>query len=595
MARILIIDDEDRYALLGQRHLPEHECIGPVRDAKQALEALAEPRRGQSAIDLVLLDVHFDLDPKRLLLLPGQEWSNMDAAGREDARRLQGFLILAEIRSRYPELPVIVMTSRDDVPPQTLARGVSGEAFTYFLDDEYLDARALRLQVQRVLAGARRTVEGNFYWGKSLAMQELRRKLSVLARGSLPLLIQGATGTGKSLLAREVVHRLSGREGPFVAVDLSTVPADLVATHLFGAVKGAYTGAFAEQKGVISQAQGGTLFLDEIGNLSPQLQKMLLSVLQERRFRKVGGVQEQRVDLKLVAATNEDLAKRVREGQFRADLWMRLNPSTAIRLPALSERMEDFAASVRFFLRKALDVSEHRELIRRYVEQRGLEGIDPANFDALQVVQELPKRSRQHTLFWVLPSACMDWLHRAEWPGNFRQLEMVLCNVVLQTLVDLVQAGEGVEPAIENEHADAIVISTGSVLDAIGPWLGAEKTEEESESAQSDLAKGDGPAEERRAETEAGFRWLHEEAGRAGPRSGAFGECSVQLHQASTLNALRSAVEAQYLSALYEHCAGDLDRVGELLLGQSGAGRKVQLRLNQLGVSVRELKSGRRS
>ncbi|MCA9715612.1 MAG: sigma 54-interacting transcriptional regulator, partial [Myxococcales bacterium] len=323
MASILIIDDEDNYLELCKRFMPEHTFLPPARNYREA-QALLRRHRGR--VDLVMLDVHFNIPEDDLL--PRDKQALLEGAAAperviERLRRTQGLRILDQLRKDYPDLPMMVMTSRDDLPLEADAERLNAEDYTYLLDDDYLDARSLKLQVDGILASTTRApseVDEPFYWGSTPSMHKLRRRLSVLARGRLPIIIQGATGTGKSLLAREFIHPRSGRSGRFVPVDLSTIPNDLMAAHLFGVVKGAYTGATTSREGVLERAHGGTLFLDEIGNLGLELQKALLLVLQDGTYRPVGSVKERVADIKLVVATNENLAAMVRDGKFREDL-----------------------------------------------------------------------------------------------------------------------------------------------------------------------------------------------------------------------------------------------------------------------------------
>ena len=550
MSSILIIDDEDSYLELCRRYMPEYNFFPPARNYHEAADAL---RRHGDKVDLVLLDVHFDIPEADLL---PQDKAALLAKGDankaiERLRRSQGLHILAAIRERYPDRPVIVMTSRDDLLLETDAERLQAEDYTYLLADDYLDARSLKLQIDAILARRERpapTEDEPFYWGVTSAMAGLRRRLSILARGRLPIIIQGATGSGKSLVAREYIHPRSQRPGPFVAVDLSTLPTDLMAAHLFGVVKGAYTGATSSREGVLTRAHGGTLFLDEIGNLSLELQKSLLLVLQEGVFRPVGSVKEIATDIKIVVATNENLAALVRAGRFREDLFMRLNPATAVTLPSLRERRDDFEELLAWFMRRAVAEAYNRDLLAQYAEQRGMTASLP-----ISVGRGVPPRGDARRIHFLLHPSSFKLLHDFEWPGNFRQFAMALSNLVTFTLVELVERAEKIEPEASSEgRPDVIPIPPKIVSDLLRPMT----PPEEIEAPQL-----------------------------AGPR-----RVQVEVLVADSLNAVSCAVERQYLEQLYERCGGELGRMGELLLGDEGAGRKVQLRMNQLGIKLRRLK-----
>lgn len=560
MASILIIDDEDKYLELCRRHMPEHEFFAPARNFSQASQMLAEHARD---IDLVLLDVHFDIPDEDLLgfdpdALPAE--AKARARSIERLRRSQGLRILNALRPAHPDLPVIVMTSLDDLPLEADAGRLNAEDFTYLLDDEYLDARALKAQVEGILVSRARTVDdGPFYWGGTNAMAKLRRRVSILARGQLPMIIQGATGTGKTLLAREFVHPRSGRKGPFVAVDLSTIPTDLMAAHLFGVVKGAYTGASTSREGVVGRADGGTLFLDEIGNLGLDVQKSLLQVLQEGRYRAVGSVDERVVDVKLVVATNENLARMVREQTFREDLYMRLNPATAVVLPSLVERRDDFQRLLEVFMTRVASIGYNRDLVAQYVEQRALDLDLRAEQLAVTVGRKVPTRRDTDRLHFVLHPRSFKLLRDYDWPGSFRQFEMVLSNLVTFTLVDLVDRAETVEPSTDeglDSRPELVPIAARTVSELLRPLdLDAVPGSEDSDE--------DGT-------------WAR-----------------VQLRPHASLNKLSCDVESQYLERLYKRHRGDLAAIAEQLLGDPEAGRKVQLRMNQLGLKLRDLKRNR--
>jgi DNA-binding NtrC family response regulator len=398
-----------------------------------------------------------------------------------------------------------------------------------------------------------------FYWGATSAMLSLLRRIAILSRGRLPIILQGATGTGKSLLAREVIHVRSGRSGPCIAVDLSTMPRDLMAAHLFGVVKGAYTGATTSREGVLARADGGTLLLDEIGNLSLELQKSLLLVLQEGRYSPVGSVEERVVDVKLVVATNENLAGMVREGRFREDLYMRLNPATAVTLPSLRERRDDFQELLEFFVRRVAREPYNRDLLAQYAEQRGLTVPQEGEAMPVTVGRKLPQLDAKRVHFLFHPSSFRT-LRDFDWPGNFRQFEMVLSNLVTFTLVELVERAEQVEPEdpAQASRPDVIPILPRTVRELLRP-----------------METPDAPA-------------ALEVEGVIEPED--THRIEVDLVPQGSLNAVSCDVERQYLELLYERHGGDLGQMAELLIGDREAGRKIQLRMNQLGIKLRQLK-----
>lgn len=567
MSRILIIDDEDKYFELCQRFIAEHDFLPPARNYREA-EAVLKAERG--SIDLVLLDVHFDIPDEDLLpfdkadLLSGKDTKR----AIERLRRAQGLHILDQLRRVAPDLPVIVMTARDDLPIEADSERLQAEDYTYLLDDEYLDARSLRLQIENILAqraGPEGAEDEPFYWGETSRMQGLRRRLSILARGQLPLMILGATGTGKSLVAREFIHARSQREGPFVAVDLSTVPHDLMAAHLFGVVKGAYTGATASREGVLEHAQGGTLFLDEIGNLSLDLQKSLLLVLQEGRYRPVGSVDERVADVKLVVATNENLVEMVRGGKFREDLYMRLNPATAMRLPSLTERKDDFSVLLDVFVGRVAREAYNADLLRQYAQQRGL-AVPEADAVPVTVGRKVPSKADSRRIHFVFHPSSYKQLRDFAWPGNFRQFEMFLSNLITLSLVELVDQADVVEPnnPAEASRPDVIPILPRIVRELMRP-MDISRAEPESDAAPVRVLEDGGH------------------------------RLSVTLQGGESLNAVSCAVERQYLELLFEKYEGDLARMASVLLSDPTAGRKIQLRMNQLGLKLRSLKQRRRA
>jgi DNA-binding NtrC family response regulator len=565
VATILIIDDEEKYLDLCQRFMPEHTYLSPARNYREAAQVLGSHHRD---LDLVLLDVHFDIPDEELL--PHDKTALLakgDAARvMERLRRAQGLHILDRLRGSYPDLPVIVMTSRDDLPLEVDAERLNAEDYTYLLDDEYLDARSLRLQMEGILARSRRPASAPdepFYWGVTGNMLGYRRRLSILARGRLPIILLGETGTGKTLLAREFIHARSQREGPFVAVDLSTIPSELMAAHLFGVVKGAYTGATASREGVLARADKGTLFLDEIGNLSFDVQKALLTVLQDSRYCPVGSIEERQADIKLIVATNEDLAGMVRDGKFREDLYMRLNPATALTLPSLRQRKDDFGELLEVFFNRVGADPYNRDLLRQYAQQRGMQlPADGAAFP-ITVGKTVPDKADMSRIHILVQPSSYKLLRDFPWPGNFRQLEMMLSNLIALTLVEFVDRAEEVEPdAAAQTRPDVVPILPRTVRELLRPM----------ESPVRDRS-GDGDMEEDPDGTH---------------------RLRVALAPAESLNAVSCGVERQYLQRLYEKYAGDLGRMAGVLLDDPTAGRKVQLRMNQLGIKLRTLKRERK-
>ena len=220
------------------------------------------------------------------------------------------------------------------------------------------------------------------------------------------------------------------------------------------------------------RAHGGTLFLDEIGNLSLELQKSLLLVLQEGRYRPVGSVEERVADVKLVVATNEDLSKMVREGRFREDLYMRLNPATAVSLPTLHERRDDFQELLEYFMQRACHEGYNRDLILRYMEQRKLQVSAKEEELEIEVGSKVPERAGAGRLFFLVHPSSFNYLRDFSWPGNFRQFEMVLSNLITFTVVELVEGNDRIEP----EHTggdvryDVVPILPRIVRELLRPW-----------------------------------------------------------------------------------------------------------------------------
>ena len=270
-----------------------------------------------------------------------------------------GVDLLAAVKARCPALPVIIMTAYSDLDSAVTA--FQGGAFEY-LPKPFDVTRAVELirraaaESLREAVQAERAAEMPEMLGQAGAMQDVFRAIGRLSQSHVTVLITGESGSGKELVAR-ALHRHSprgdlGSKGPFVAINTAAIPRDLLESELFGHERGAFTGAQTLRRGRFEQADGGTLFLDEIGDMPLELQTRLLRVLSDGQFYRVGGHQPLKANVRVIAATHQNLEQRVREGGFREDLFHRLNV-IRLRLPPLRERREDIPMLVRFFLGKS--------------------------------------------------------------------------------------------------------------------------------------------------------------------------------------------------------------------------------------------------
>jgi two-component system nitrogen regulation response regulator GlnG len=267
-----------------------------------------------------------------------------------------GLVLLNNVKERYPQVPVIVMTAYSDL--ESAVSAFQGGAFEYLPKPFDVD-HALAL-IRRATAETAphappeppATAEVPDMLGQAPAMQEVFRAIGRLSQSNVTVLITGESGTGKELVAR-ALHRHSPRAaGPFVAINTAAIPKDLLESELFGHERGAFTGAQAARRGRFEQAEGGTLFLDEIGDMPSDLQVRLLRVLADGEYYRVGGHAPLKANVRIIAATHQNLEQRVREGLFREDLLHRLNV-VRLRLPSLAERQDDIAPLARHFLQKS--------------------------------------------------------------------------------------------------------------------------------------------------------------------------------------------------------------------------------------------------
>ena len=372
METVLIVEDDRVYARTTTNWLVKNginaRYVLSVDNAKEFLD--------NHDVDLVLSDFRLDNGNGMELL----EWMNT-----------HGYRI-----------PFLIMTGYGDIPGAVEA--VKKGAVDYLPKP---------VQTEKVLGIIRKALErkrrdGNtkqrFYTSKSPLALRLQEHIRLVAPvDTLAVLIRGASGTGKEYVARQI-HVLSGRsDASFIAVDCGVLPKELAASELFGHVKGAFTGATENKTGMFAAANHGTLFLDEVGNLNTEVQRALLRALQEKRYRPVGGKEEIQTDIRLVAATNEDLEKAIAEGRFREDLFHRLN-EFPLHVPLLAECIEDIIPLAEFMLDAA-----NQEFSRK------VKGFD----------REVQKRLKSYS-----------------WPGNIRELRMVVRRATLLAKDDWITTGE---------------------------------------------------------------------------------------------------------------------------------------------------------
>ena len=325
MTTVWIVDDDRSIRWVLKKAL-ERDGLAAV-DFETGEEALAALERG--APDVLITDIRMP--------------------------RLDGLSLMQRFHAAANELPVIIMTAHSDLDAAVSA--YEGGAFEY-LPKPFDVEEAVEL-VQRAAAAARSSAAPDAareelpeIIGEAPAMQEVFRAIGRLSRSNITVLINGESGTGKELVAG-ALHRHSPRAGkPFIALNMAAIPRDLMESELFGHEKGAFTGAHQVRRGRFEQADGGTLFLDEIGDMPAELQTRLLRVLADGEFYRVGAHTPMRVDVRIIAATHQNLEALVEEGRFREDLFHRLNV-IRIHCPALRERQADIPALAEHFLRKA--------------------------------------------------------------------------------------------------------------------------------------------------------------------------------------------------------------------------------------------------
>ncbi len=359
MNTVWIVDDDRSIRWVLEKALGREDL--PHRSFSSANDVLAELERGTQPPALLLSDIR----------MPGES----------------GLVLLQRVKARYPQLPVIIMTAYSDLDSAVAA--FQGGAFEYLpkpFDVNQAVALVRRALEQRMHqdGASEETSLAPEILGHAPAMQEIFRAIGRLSQSHATVLINGESGTGKELVAR-ALHRHSPRHAaPFIAINTAAIPRDLLESELFGHERGSFTGAATQRRGRFEQADGGTLCLVEIGDMPAELQTRLLRVLSDGNFYRVGGQQPVRSNVRVIAATHQDLEERVRQGLFREDLFHRLNV-IRLRLPPLRERHEDIPVLARHFL-------------QRSAHELGVE--------------------RKH-----ISDATIAYLQHQPFPGNVRQLE----------------------------------------------------------------------------------------------------------------------------------------------------------------------------
>lgn len=349
-----------------------------------------------------------------------------------------GIATIDRVREADPDLPIIILSAQNTL--DTAVRATDTGAFEYFPKPFDIDelARTVRQAVgsstNRIDAEGEGTPAGLPLVGRSAPMQAVYRMITRVLRNDLTVLVLGESGTGKELVA-EAIHQLGQRrDGPFVAVNTAAIPGELIESELFGHEKGAFTGAVARHIGKFEQANGGTLFLDEIGDMPMQAQTRLLRALQSGSIRRVGGQDEIKVDVRIVAATNRDLQPMIAAGSFREDLYYRLNV-VPITLPALRDRADDIPALARHFL-------------------------------TLATQEGLPRRQ--------LSDDAAALLMRQPWRGNVRELRNFIYRLALLSREDVVDANT-LTPMLADIPQGDVSGGEEGLEQAVHAWLGQHK------------------------------------------------------------------------------------------------------------------------
>jgi two-component system nitrogen regulation response regulator GlnG len=407
---VLVIDDEESVRYSFSRVFGGGDVA--VLTAASAADGLAQARTHDP--DVIVLD----------LQLP-------DRSGLE---------VFAELRAEHPKRPVIFVTAHGTT--QTAIEAMKGGAFDYLIKPIDLDrlsqilARAIEAaRLMRVPAVLPEAEPSDQIIGRSPIIQEMCKAIGRIAPQDVNVLILGESGAGKELVARALWRHSRRSDRPFLAINCAAIPESLLESELFGHEKGAFTGAERQRIGKFEQCTGGTLFLDEIGDMPPSIQAKILRVLQDQRFERVGGNETVVTQVRVLAATNQDLPKLVTVGRFRKDLYYRLNDVT-IRVPALRDRPEDLAELANYFLFRF-----DREL------GMDLRGFAPETLDRLQAYA---------------------------WPGNVRELQGVIKQAMLNAsghliVPEFLPAQFGQSPSAAPVDAGTDTVDLPAVIDSLLP------------------------------------------------------------------------------------------------------------------------------
>lgn len=380
-ARLLLVDDDPGLLkLLGMRLVSEGYSVVTAESGPEALRVL-----GRDKVDLVISDLRMD--------------------------EMDGLQLFSEIQKGHPGMPVIILTAHGSIPDAVAA---TQQGVFSFLTKP-VDKDALYKAIDEALE--QRSPATDEAWRQAIVtrsplMLRLLEQAGMVAQSDVSVLINGQSGTGKEIVA-QAIHNASPRhDKPFVAINCGALPEQLLESELFGHARGAFTGAVSNREGLFQAAEGGTLFLDEIGDMPVALQVKLLRVLQERKVRPLGSNRDIEINVRIISATHRDLPKAMARGEFREDLFYRLNVVN-LKIPPLSERTEDIPLLANHLLRQSAD--RHKPFVRAF------------------------------------SSDAMKRLMAAKWPGNVRQLVNVIEQCVALTSSPVI--GDAlVEQALEGEN-----------------------------------------------------------------------------------------------------------------------------------------------